>query len=150
VADQEISARAVPESPRPTARPAAPAELPGLGGAPRLAAVPAPATRPDGLRPPARASRRDAPELRRAGRSAPADVRAAATRSGLGMERVALIGILDLARDRLALVRLPDGAVHRVSTGDSIAGWQVTRIGADTLRVRRRGQERVLPLVGIE
>jgi hypothetical protein len=65
-------------------------------------------------------------------------------RSGRG--DMALIGVFGDSDDRHALVRLPNGAIERVSPGDSVQGAQVAAVGADSVRLRDGHRETVLTL----
>ena len=100
------------------------------------------AERPDR---PARAD--PAPALPAIGAGAPPPVRAAASERGLPLDRVALVGILNLEAGRKALLRLPDGVFRSVGIGDVIDGWRVSAIGVDAMRVSRGAEDRTLLLV---
>ena len=62
------------------------------------------------------------------------------------LKSTALIGIFGSEASPGALVRLPDGDIARVTTGDHVAGGTVAAIGADRLILSRMGSELVLTL----
>ncbi|MEL6978483.1 MAG: hypothetical protein AAGM38_07375 [Pseudomonadota bacterium] len=57
---------------------------------------------------------------------------------------IIVLGVLLGGADERALVRTPDGENRRVSRGDVIAGWSVSAIGEDFVRLRRASQTREL------
>ncbi len=147
--------------PRPTAEPRAPevpapaatAEPEPEAGSRRLARAVSPVFRapPPPERPEAEARPRPSPALpplEEVLRGPRRSVGLAARARGLPLDRTALIGILQLETGRSALVRLPDGAVRRLSRGDDVGGWRVSLIGRDAVRLERSGQSRTLLLVG--
>ncbi len=77
----------------------------------------------------------------------PQSVQEAATDQGLPLDKVTLIGILDLESGRRALLRLPNGRYRSVVLGDVLDGWRVSLIGRDAMRVTRSGEDRTLLLV---
>lgn len=118
-----------------------------------VAAAPPPRNRPDGLGAPIRPSKRHGGSgpavqaLPQIGRSAQKKVQRAAVEQGLPLDRMALIGILNLETGRQALLRLPNGRYERLKVGDNVEGWKVSSIGADAMRLSRNGEERTLILV---
>ena len=74
-------------------------------------------------------------------------IRAAATETGLPLDRTALIGVLNLDTGRKALLRLPNGRYRTVIVGDVLDGWRVSMIGVDAMRITRGGEDRTLLLV---
>ncbi|MFN3260364.1 MAG: hypothetical protein ACE37J_07375 [Pikeienuella sp.] len=156
---------AVESAPRPGARPDHPADAVGRA----LALAPAPRARPRGLAPrrqpaaqPQAETARAAPsgaiddeEGEEAGiaaaprRSAPtgSGVAAAATlRDAIRLDDMAMIGVFGAADARRALLRMPDGRVHRVTSGSVVEGWVVSRIEAGSMRLTRGGEARTLDL----
>jgi hypothetical protein len=77
----------------------------------------------------------------------PRSIRSAATEQGLPMDRMTLIGILNLEIGRKALLRLPNGRYRSVIVGDVLDGWRVSLIGVDAMRITRSGEDRTLLLV---
>lgn len=142
----------------PEAEPAAPADDAPDGDAqaaeaeagPDLAAVPPPPVRPEDLDTPAPTPAPEPALTAAPARIAPRSVRDAATVGGLALDRASLLGIIEAGGGREALVRLSDGRFRRVSRGDEVDGWEISRIGPDALSLTRRGQTRVLLLVGQE
>ncbi|MGF1502218.1 MAG: hypothetical protein ACFBSD_10410 [Paracoccaceae bacterium] len=117
---------------------------------PLAVAVPVPEERPDA--PADRRAERDAtallPPLPGVLRPTGRNVRQAARERGLPLDQLSLIGVLDLEDGRRALLRLPDGGIRRVKTGDRIESWTVGAIGRDALRLLQAGDARTLLLVG--
>jgi hypothetical protein len=74
-------------------------------------------------------------------------IRAAATERSLPLDRIALIGILNLDTGRKALLRLPNGRYRSVMVGDVLDGWRVSMIGTDAMRITRSGEDRTFLLV---
>lgn len=142
----------VPEAAAPEAEPAA-AEDADPPTERAAAAAPPPQERPDNLGAPIRPSPQTGgavstvPALPPIGRSAPKKVQRAAVEQGIPLDRMALIGVLNLETGRQALLRLPNGRYERLKIGDTVEGWQVSTIGADTMRLSRNGEERTLILV---
>lgn len=71
---------------------------------------------------------------------------AAAPRAGLSRSQLSLIGVFGDTDAPHALVRLPNGDIQRVRTGDRIAGLQVASVSASGVRVRNGTSEAVLRL----
>jgi hypothetical protein len=63
-----------------------------------------------------------------------------------GSGNISLIGVFGASNQRHALVRLPNGSVQRVRPGETVAGAQVAAVGADNVRLRVNGGDRVLRL----
>ncbi len=70
----------------------------------------------------------------------------ATQKRGLSRGSVSLIGVFGSEEGRHALLRLPNGAIQRVSAGDSIQGVQVAAVGPDSVRLSGRGRDTVLRL----
>jgi hypothetical protein len=100
----------------------------------RLAAVLAPPPPPR----PAAAARTEA---------APPRVGSAATQGSLALDATSLIGVIDAASGREALLRTASGEYLKVARGDNVAGWRVSAIGRDAMRLTRGGESRTLLLV---
>lgn len=116
--------------------------------------APAPRPRPEetAAAPPASAPAPKPEEPPRPGRAA---VVSAATRfddggsaaiSGGGAvspeEDIVLLGVLLRRGEDRALIRLSSGESRRVSLGDTIAGWRVSSIKADSIQLKRASQTR--------
>lgn len=65
---------------------------------------------------------------------------------GLSRGQLSLIGVFGDTDKPHALVRLPNGDIERVRTGDSIAGLQVASVTSDGVRMRSGGSETMLRL----
>ncbi len=73
------------------------------------------------------------------------DVAEAATiEGGLVKSEISLIGVYGTETKRRALVRLSSGRYERVTVGDSVAGWQVSAISKDAIRIVRGGRDAIL------
>ncbi len=75
-----------------------------------------------------------------------ASAAAATERVGLSRGGVSLIGVFGGASGRHALLRMPNGAVERVSPGDNVQGIQVADVGTDSVRLRGGGRDTLLRL----
>jgi len=70
----------------------------------------------------------------------------ARTRSGLNRNRISLVGVFGASDDRHALVRTPNGRVHKVRTGDRVDGARVAAVTRDGVHLSGRGTNVVLTL----
>lgn len=68
------------------------------------------------------------------------------SRPGMSLSQLSLIGVFGDTAKPHALVRLPNGDIQRVRTGDSIAGLQVASVTSSGVRVRSGVSEAVLRL----
>ena len=79
----------------------------------------------------------------------PANVADLATQSDkLNRNKLTLLGVFGPANAMTALVRLPNGRVRRIETGDKLAASIVVTINADGLMLAQRGQTRRLSFPG--
>ncbi len=60
---------------------------------------------------------------------------------------MALVGVMELAGRREALIRAADGDFRAVKASDTIAGWRVRAVKPDSVELARGGQRRTLHLV---
>ncbi len=77
---------------------------------------------------------------------APAATRSATERVGLQSRKVSLVGLFGSSEHRRAIVRMPNGRMEKVSTGDRLDGQQVAAIGKDSLRLSGNGRDLVLKM----
>jgi hypothetical protein len=108
----------------------------------RLAAAQAPPPPPRPQRP-----RRSAPAAVPPTRAAAPPVESAAAQGTLALGATSLIGVIDANSGREALLRTPSGDYLKVARGDEVAGWRVSAIGHDAMRLTRGGESRTLLLV---
>jgi hypothetical protein len=164
-------AAAVPAAPRAAVRAQAPAAQPAPARpAPAVAVRPAPQAAPRQMAalppqaPPAAAAppraapdqpQRQAarppqaqpqPQAQRQPQLPPQPQRQVAPAASGGSGNISLIGVFGASNQRHALVRLPNGSVQRVRPGETVAGAQVAAVGADNVRIRVNGSDRVLRL----
>ncbi len=148
---RSLAVDAGPGSPLPPIRPA---DAPAADEAALVGLYPLPPTRPEVAPVPQRARtdslaalptiRSVTPPARQAARA----VSGGPTTSALlGVGEPVLIGVIERQSSRDGLVRLPDGAVRRVSVGDRIDGWLVSRIDREALNLTRPGRVARLTLI---
>lgn len=130
-----------PRAAQTEARPAAPS----MAAAAASSGLSAPLPMPRPARAAPRATASDAALA--SARSSPFPVASMAAERGLPRDRAALVGILNVASGRKALLRLPGGDYRTVRVGDVLAGWRVSAIGVDAMRVSRGTETRTLLLV---
>lgn len=158
-AAQPVQARPAPAVVRPAPQ-AAPRQMAALPSPAPAATAPAAAPR---VQAPAAAPQRAQPQQAQPQRAQPQPQRQAArppqpqpqpqrqaapaapAASG-GSGNITLIGVFGASNQRHALVRLPNGNVQRVRPGETVAGAQVAAVGADNVRIRVNGSDRVLRL----
>ena len=76
-----------------------------------------------------------------------ASVQQAATSSGaINLRNVNLIGVSGSDGRRTALIRMPNGSIVSVNTGDKFSGYQVAAIGRNAVRIRKNGKDTVLEI----
>ncbi len=98
-------------------------------------------------RPAARPERASGSKLAHRAGTTPPRVGSAASQAGLTLDTTSLIGVIDARSGREALLRLSSGDFRKVTLGDTVAGWRVSAIGQDTMRLTRGGESRTLLLV---
>lgn len=121
-------------------------------------AVPARAVAPQPVRatPQGSLQRQAAQEPRRVAVTAPATqqrrlfgsegARRAVESRGVNRGGLSLLGVFGAKTSRYALIRLPDGAVQRVRTGDPVAGARVAAVGGDSVRLTGSGRDVILKI----
>ncbi|MEC7259373.1 MAG: pilus assembly protein PilP [Pseudomonadota bacterium] len=72
-----------------------------------------------------------------------ATARKATEQNALDMNALALLGTITAPGGRAALIRTPRGDIHRVTTGDRVAGAQVTAITDGRIHLVKNGIARV-------
>jgi hypothetical protein len=162
-AAQPVQARMAPAAVRPAPQAASrqmaalPQQAAPAAAAPRVQApavaprTQAPAVAPQRAQPqPAQPQRQAArppqpqPQVQR--QQAQPQRQAAPAAAAGGSGNISLIGVFGASNQRHALVRLPNGSVQRVRPGETVAGAQVAAVGADNVRLRTNGGDRVLRL----
>lgn len=77
----------------------------------------------------------------------PASVaQAATTHAQFDPTQPVLLGTFGATADRLALLRLPNGRIAQVRTGDRVSGDIVVAIADDTLTLARNGRARQIAI----
>ncbi|GGA09542.1 hypothetical protein [Neptunicoccus cionae] len=71
---------------------------------------------------------------------------AATERSKFRSSRLSLVGVFGTPSARRALVRTSTGRYVKVKAGDSLGGWRVSAIGADSLRIKKGSRDQVLKI----
>ncbi|MEM6439697.1 MAG: hypothetical protein AAF763_08415, partial [Pseudomonadota bacterium] len=64
----------------------------------------------------------------------------------LDLRSMALLGVVSGPEGRRALLRLPSGAVRRVSEGQEVDGWRVSAIDDISVRIVDAGRVRTLTM----
>lgn len=133
----EASTLAVAAAPRPSHRPA------GFTAAMRSARAAEPEAQPQAQ-----------PEQSAAPASAPAQqpsiptrasvANAATEQDAINLRRMTLIGVFGSSANRRALMRLPNGRMVRVQTGDTVDGGRVAAIGENRVQYVKNGRNTVL------
>lgn len=137
-------------APRPGKRPDSLDMSPGPGA---VAAAPTALARPKSIAPKPMAVARNtssAKTVRAPARSKPTGrgVANAATLSGaIQLDQTSLLGVFGTSKNRRALLRMSDGRMKRVSQGEVIDGWVVSRIQATSMRMTRGAEVRNLNLI---
>lgn len=123
---------------------------PGPGA---VAAAPSARTRPKSIAPKPKAVARNtssAKTVRAPARGKPTGrgLANAATLSGaIQLDKTSLLGVFGTSKNRRALLRMADGRMKRVSQGEVIDGWVVSRIQATSMRMTRGADVRNLNLI---
>lgn len=140
----------VAAAPRPGKRPDSLDMSPGPGA---VAAAPSALSRPKSIKPKATAVARNtssAKTVRAPSRGKPTGrgLAAAATLKGaITLDQTSLLGVFGTSKNRRALLRMSDGRMKRVSQGEVIDGWVVSRINATSMRMTRGAETRNLNLI---
>lgn len=140
----------VAAAPRPGKRPDSLDFSPGPGA---VAAAPAARTRPKSIKPKATAVARNtssAKTVRAPSRGKPTGrglANAATLKGAITLDKTSLLGVFGTKENRRALLRMSDGRMKRVSQGEVIDGWVVSRIQATSMRMTRGGEVRNLNLI---
>ena len=141
---------AVAAAPAPGKRPDSLDMTPGDGA---VAAAPAAKSRPKSIKPRPVAVARNtssAKTVRAPSRGKPTGpglANAATLKGVLALDQTSLLGVFGTKKNRRALLRLSDGRMRRVSQGEVIDGWVVSRIEAASMRMTRGGEVRNLRLI---
>lgn len=71
---------------------------------------------------------------------------AATTRDAINLRNINLLGVAGSDGRRTAIIRMPNGKVVTVKTGDKFSGYQVAAIGRNAIRIRKNGRDTVLEI----
>jgi type IV pilus biogenesis protein PilP len=71
---------------------------------------------------------------------------AATSRDAINLRDINLIGVSGSDGRRTAIVRMPNGKIVSVKTGDKFSGYQVAAIGRNAIRLRKNGRDTVLEI----
>lgn len=149
-ADEAPGPGSVAAAPRPGKRPDGIDMSPGPGA---VAAAPPARTRPKSIKPRPVAVARNtssAKSVRAPARGKPTGrgLANAATLSGaIQLDKTSLLGVFGTSKNRRALLRMADGRMKRVTQGEVIDGWVVSRIQATSMRMTRGAEVRDLKLI---
>ncbi len=72
---------------------------------------------------------------------------AATLKNALSFDKTSLLGVFGTSKNRRALLRMSNGRLKRVSQGEVIDGWVISRIQATSMRMTRGAEVRNLNLV---
>lgn len=140
----------VAAAPRPGKRPDDLDMSPGPGA---VAAAPSARSRPKSIKPKATAVARNtssAKTVRAPTRSKPTGrglASVATLKGAITLDQTSLLGVFGTSKNRRALLRMSDGRMKRVSQGEVIDGWVVSRINATSMRMTRGAEVRNLNLI---
>ncbi|MEM9099993.1 MAG: hypothetical protein AAGC79_15875 [Pseudomonadota bacterium] len=112
-----------------------------------IAEAPVPIARPENAAARFAAAKTVVPRTSRRAGTNTLSVMRAAKRKGLPLDRTSLIGVVNIQSGRQALLRMPNGRIHRISRGDVLEGWKVDLIGQDAVRLERGAESHTLILV---
>ncbi len=141
---------AVAAAPSPGKRPSSLDMSPGPGA---VAAAPSARTRPDSIKPKPKAVARNtssAKTVRAPDRGKPTGktlAKIVTLRDAIALDKTSLLGVFGAKNNRRALLRLADGRMKRVSQGEVVDGWVISRIEATSMRMTRGGEVRNLKLI---
>ena len=144
------SSTSVAAAPRPGKRPDSLDMSPGPGA---VAAAPSARTRPKSIKPKATAVARNtssAKTVRAPTRGKPTGrglANVATLKGAITLDQTSLLGVFGTSKNRRALLRMSDGRMKRVSQGEVIDGWVVSRIQATSMRMTRGAEVRNLNLI---
>ncbi len=148
--DEAPGPGSVKTAPRPGKRPDSVDMSPGPGA---VAAAPSAITRPKSIKPRPVAVARNtssAKTVRAPARGKPTGrglANAATLAGAIRLDQTSLLGVFGTSKDRRALLRMADGRMRRVSQGEVIDGWVVSRIQATSMRMTRGAEVRNLNLI---
>ncbi len=71
---------------------------------------------------------------------------AATTRDAINLRNINLLGVAGSDGRRTAIIRMPNGKIVTVKTGDKFSGYQVAAIGRNAIRLRKNGRDTVLEI----
>ncbi len=140
----------VAAAPRPGKRPDTLDMSPGPGA---VAAAPSARARPQSIKPKATAVARNtssAKTVRAPARGKPTGrglANVATLKGAITLDQTSLLGVFGTSKNRRALLRMSDGRMKRVSQGEVIDGWVVSRINATSMRMTRGAEVRNLKLI---
>jgi hypothetical protein len=140
----------VVSAPKPGKRPDSLDMTPGIGA---VAAAPSALSRPKSIKPRPKAVARNtssAKSVRAPSRGKPTGrglANVATLKGAITLDRASLLGVFGTAKNRRALLRMSDGRMKRVSQGEVIDGWVISRIQATSMRMTRGSEVRNLNLI---
>lgn len=141
---------AVAQAPKPAKRPDSLDMTPGVGA---VAAAPQAKSRPKSIKPKPLAVARNtssAKTVRAPSRGRPTGTglaNAATLKGALVLNQTSLLGVFGTSKNRRALLRMSDGQMRRVSQGEVIDGWVISRIQATSMRMTRGAEVLNLTLI---
>ena len=148
--DEAPGPGSVAAAPSPGKRPDSIDMSPGPGA---VAAAPSALTRPKSIKPRPKAVARNtssAKTVRAPSRGKPTGrglANAATLRDAIALDKTSLLGVFGTKDNRRALLRMADGRMKRVSQGEVIDGWVISRIQATSMRMTRGSEVRNLKLI---
>lgn len=148
--DETPGPGSVASAPRPGKRPDSLDMTPGPGA---VAAAPSAKTRPKSIEPKPEAVARNtstAKTVRAPSRDKPTGrglANVATLRDAIALDKTSLLGVFGTKDNRRALLRMADGRMKRVSQGEVIDGWVISRIQATSMRMTRGSEVRNLQLI---
>lgn len=140
----------VAAAPPPGKRPGSIDMSPGPGA---VAAAPSALTRPKSIKPRPQAVARNtssAKTVRAPSRGKPTGrglANVATLRDAIALDKTSLLGVFGTKNNRRALLRMADGRMKRVSQGEVVDGWIISRIQATSMRMTRGSEVRNLKLI---
>ena len=148
--DEAPGPGSVVAAPSPGKRPDSLDMSPGPGA---VAAAPSARTRPKSIKPKPKAVARNtssAKTVRAPSRGRPTGrglASVATLRDAIALDQTSLLGVFGAKNNRRALLRMADGRMKRVSQGEVVDGWVISRIQATSMRMTRGSEVRHLKLI---
>ena len=148
--DEAPGPGSVVAAPSPGKRPDSLDMSPGPGA---VAAAPSARTRPKSIKPKPKAVARNtssAKTVRAPSRGRPTGrglASVATLRDAIALDQTSLLGVFGAKNNRRALLRMADGRMKRVSQGEVVDGWVISRIQATSMRMTRGSEVRNLKLI---